>query len=280
MSGIYGLDGKVAIITGAGRHGGLGKAMAKRLGEEGCRIVIADLGRTEGDLFPTHGVGTTAEMEEVAEEIRTTGAEVLAVACDLRSEASVEALVAAAVERFGGVDILVNNAGVGYLMKLVTEMTVEEWDTVQGVNLRGMFLCTKHVARRLIEQGRGGRIVNIASQAAKSGFPYASAYTSSKHGVVGLTRSVAIELGPHGITVNAICPNHVTTGLGAWQNEFFSNVLGLSHDEYMAAMRSRIPMGRPGRQDDIAKACAFLCSDEAGYITGEAMNVSGGEETH
>lgn len=277
---MYGLDGKVAIVTGAGRHGGLGKAMATRLGQEGCKVVIADLGRTEGDLFPTHGVGTTAEMEEVAEEIRATGAEVLAVACDLRSEASVEALVAATVERFGGVDILVNNAGVGYLMKLVTDMTVEEWDTVQGVNLRGMFLCTKHVARRLIEQGRGGRIVNIASQAAKSGFPYASAYTSSKHGVVGLTRSVAIELGPHGITVNAICPNHVTTGLGAWQNEFFSNVLGLSHDEYMAAMKSRIPMGRPGQQDDIAKACAFLCSDQAAYVTGEAMNVSGGEETH
>ena len=278
--GMYGLDGKIAIVTGAGRHGGLGKAMAKRLGDEGCSIVLADLGRTEGDLFPTHGVGTTAEMEEVAEEIRATGAEVLTVACDVRDEASVERLVAAAVERFGGVDILVNNAGIGYLMKLVTEVTVEEWDAVQGVNLKGTFLCTKHVARQLIAQGRGGRIVNIASQAAKSGFPYASAYTSSKHGVQGFTRAVAIELGQHNITVNAICPNHVTTGLGAWQNDFFSKVLGMTHDEYMAAMKSRIPMGRPGQQEDIAKACAFLCSEQAAYITGEAMNVSGGEETH
>jgi len=277
---MYGLHGKIAIVTGAGRHGGLGQAMALRLGQEGCKVVIADLGRTEGDLFPTHGVATTAELEQVAEEIRATGTEVMTVHCDVRDEASVEAMVAAVVERFGGVDILVNNAGVGYLMKLVTEMTADEWDVVLDVNLRGMFLCTKHVARQLIAQQRGGRIVNISSQGGKSGFPYASAYVASKHGVIGFTRSVAIELGAHNVTVNAICPNHVTTGLGAWQNDFFSKALGLTHDEYMAAMTSRIPMGRPGLPDDIAKACAWLCSEQAGYVTGEAMNVSGGEETH
>ena len=204
----------------------------------------------------------------------------LTVPRDVRDEASVEAMVAAAAERFGGVDILVNNAGVGYLMKLVTEMTAEEWDVVLDVNLRGMFLCTKHVGRRLIAQGRGGRVINISSQGGKSGFPYASAYVASKHGVIGFTRSVAIELGAHGVTVNAICPNHVTTGLGSWQNNFFSKALGLTHDEYMAAMTSRIPLGRPGLAEDIAKACAWLASDQAAYVTGEAMNVSGGEETH
>ena len=277
---MYGLHGKIAIVTGSGRQGGLGQAMAMRLGQEGCKVVIADLGRTDGDLFPTHGVATTAELEQVAEEIRATGAEVMTVHCDVRDEASVEAMVAAVVERFGGVDILVNNAGVGYLMKLVTEMTADEWDVVLDVNLRGMFLCTKHVARQLIAQGRGGRIVNISSQGGKSGFPYASAYVASKHGVIGFTRSVAFELGAHQVTVNAICPNHVTTGLGAWQNDFFSKALGLTHDEYMAAMKSRIPMGRAGLPDDIAKACAWLCSEQAAYVTGEAMNVSGGEETH
>ena len=277
---MYGLQGKIAIVTGSGRHGGLGQAMALRLGQEGCKVVIADLGRTEGDLFPSHGVATTAELEQVAAESRATGTEVMTVHCDVRDEASVEAMVAAVVERFGGVDILVNNAGVGYLMKLVTEMTADEWDVVLDVNLRGMFLCTKHVARQLIAQQRGGRIVNISSQGGKSGFPYASAYVASKHGVIGFTRSVAIELGAHNVTVNAICPNHVTTGLGAWQNDFFSKALGLTHDEYMAAMTSRIPLGRPGLPDDIAKACAWLCSEQAGYVTGEAMNVSGGEETH
>ena len=188
---MYGLQGKIAIVTGSGRHGGLGQAMALRLGQEGCKVVIADLGRTEGDLFPSHGVATTAELEQVAAEIRATGTEVMTVHCDVRDEASVEAMVAAVVERFGGVDILVNNAGVGYLMKLVTEMTADEWDVVLDVNLRGMFLCTKHVARQLIAQQRGGRIVNISSQGGKSGFPYASAYVASKHGVIGFTRSVA-----------------------------------------------------------------------------------------
>lgn len=277
---MYGLEEKVAIVTGSGRHKGLGKAMAMRLGEEGCRVVVADLGRTEGELFPDHGVGTTSEMEEVAEEIRVTGAAVATIACDVRSERQVEALVTGTVAEFGRIDIIVNNAGVGYLMELVTEMAEEKWDAVLDVNLKGMFLATKHAARQMIEQGDGGRVINIASQAAKSGFPYASAYVASKHGVMGFTRSVAIELGQHGITCNAICPNHVTTGLGAWQNEFFSDALGMTEAEYLDAMRSRIPLGRPGLTDDIAKACAFLASDQASYITGEALNVSGGEEMH
>ena len=162
----------------------------------------------------------------------------------------------------------------------LTELDVERWDTVLGVNLRGAFLGTKHAAKQMIAQGNGGRIINVASQAAKSGFPFASAYCSSKHGMVGLTRVSAIELGQHGITVNAVCPNHITTGLGAWQNEYFSAATGRSLEQYMADMRARIPLGRPGLTDDIAKACAWLCSDEAGYVTGEAMNVSGGEEMH
>jgi meso-butanediol dehydrogenase/(S,S)-butanediol dehydrogenase/diacetyl reductase len=132
----------------------------------------------------------------------------------------------------------------------------------------------------MVRQGRGGRIVNIASQAAKSGFPFASAYCSSKHGMVGLTRVTAIELGRHGITCNAICPNHVTTGLGAWQNEYFSKALGMTLEQYLAAMKGRIPLGRPGLPEDTANACAWLCSEQAQYVTGEAMNVSGGEEYH
>ncbi len=278
---MYGLEGKVAIVTGAGRRAGLGEGMARRLAAEGCRVILCDLGATAGELFPAHGVGTTEELEAVAAGIREeTGAEVRTHACDVRSEAHVRALVEAATSSFGGVDVLVNNAGIGYLMELVTELDEERWDAVLDVNLKGMFLCTKHAARQMIAQGRGGRIINIASQAAKSGFPYASAYVASKHGVIGFTRSVAIELGAHAITANAICPNHVTTGLGAWQNAFFSDKLGLSLDEYMAAMRSRIPLGRPGTPGDIADACAWLASDQSRYVTGEELNVSGGEEMH
>ena len=254
---MYGLEGKVAIVTGSGRHKGLGQAMAMRLGEEGCNVVVADLGRTEGDLFPDHGVGTTDEMEAVADEIRATGVRVATSVCDVRSEEQVKALVAGAVSEFGRLDVVVNNAGIGYLMELVTEMDEDKWDAVLDVNLKGMFLCTKHAARQMIEQGDGGRVINIASQAARSGFQYASAYVASKHGVMGFTRAVAIELGNHEITCNAICPNHVTTGLGAWQNEFFSDAMGMTEAEYLDAMRSRIPLGRPGLTEDIAKACAF-----------------------
>jgi meso-butanediol dehydrogenase/(S,S)-butanediol dehydrogenase/diacetyl reductase len=133
----------------------------------------------------------------------------------------------------------------------------------------------------MIHQGEGGRVVNIASQAAKSGHAHMAAYTASKHGMVGLTRSAALELGPHGITVNAICPNHVTTGLGRVQNEYFAKLRGFATvDEYLRDMRGRIPLRRVGLAADTAEACAFLCSTAADYVTGEAMNVSGGIEMH
>ncbi len=274
------LRGKVAIITGAGRKAGLGAAMARRLAAEGCKVVISDIGRPAGPEMPASAVGMSEEMEAIVAELQQMGAEAAAIPCNVLEEEEVRTLIAKTVERFGGLDILVNNAGIGYLMKPIVEMTSREWDAVLGVNLRGAFLCTKYAAAQMIRRGRGGAIVNIASQAAKSGFPFASAYCASKHGLVGLTRVAAIELGRYGIRVNAICPNHVTTGLGAWQNEYFSKALGMTLDEYLEAMKKRIPLGRPGLQEDTAKACAFLCSEQAAYITGEALNVSGGEEYH
>jgi meso-butanediol dehydrogenase/(S,S)-butanediol dehydrogenase/diacetyl reductase len=198
----------------------------------------------------------------------------------VRRDADVKKLMDATMERFGRIDILVNNAGVGYMLKPFLENTVDEWQLVLDVNLTGPFLCSQHAARHMIAGGRGGRIINIASQAAKSGFPHLAAYVSSKHGLVGLTRTLAIELGGAGITVNAVCPNHVTTGLGAKQNEYYAALRGQTLDEFMAAMRNRIPLGRPGLPSDTAAAVAFLASDDAQYITGEAMNVSGGEENH
>ena len=274
------LAGKVAIVTGAGRPKGLGQAMAKRLAAEGCKLVVHDLGQVAGEIAPAHGVGKQDEIEAVASDIRAEGGEALVFTGDVLVESVLEALVARAVEAYGRLDIMVNNAGIGYLFGPLTEMTEERWDAVLGVNLRACFFGMKHAARQMIRQGSGGRIISIASQAAKSGFAFASAYTASKHGLVGLTRSAALEFGQHGVTVNAICPNHVTTGLGAWQNEFMSRARGQTMDEYMAAMRARIPLGRTGLPEDTAAACAFLCSAQAAYITGEAMNVSGGEEYH
>lgn len=274
------LQGKVACITGAGRDGGIGAAIGRRLAAEGCTVVLTDIGQARGAAMPGDKIGTSEELERIVAGINAGGGKALAAACDVLEENQVQQVVRLCVERFGALDIMVNNAGIGYLMEPITEMSSATWDTVLNVNLRGAFLATKHAGKAMIERGQGGRIINIASQAAKSGFPYAVAYTSSKHGMIGLTRVAAIEFGAHGITVNAICPNHITTGLGQWQNEYFSSALGMSEAAYLQAMKARIPLGRPGLTEDIAKACAFLCSDEAEYITGEAMNVSGGEEVH
>ncbi|MGV8959780.1 MAG: SDR family NAD(P)-dependent oxidoreductase [Stenotrophomonas sp.] len=274
------LAGKIALVTGAGRRGGLGEGIARRLLAEGCTVVLTDIGKGRGAEMPVTAVGTDEELAQIAAELGGDSGRCVAMALDVLEEAQVEAVIAETVSRFGRIDILVNNAGIGYLMKGIVDIDASEWDAVLGVNLRGPFLTIKHAARAMIAQGGGGKIINIASQAAKSAFPHAAAYCSSKHGLVGLTRVAALELGEHGINVNAVCPNHVTTGLGAWQNEYFAAKQGKTVEQYLADMRARIPLGRPGLAADTANATAFLCSDDAVYITGEALNVSGGEETH
>lgn len=273
------LLGKVALVTGAGRSGGLGEAICRRLAAEGAAVLVTDIAAA-GAHLPADRTGSMAEIQSVVDAIRDSGGVAAAAALDVRDEHQVSDAVAAAVKAFGGLDIVVNNAGVGYLMEPLVEMTLDRWQTVLGVNLTGAFLCTKHGARQMIAQGRGGRVVNIASVAAKSGSLHLAAYAASKHGLVGLTRSAAIEFGPQRITVNAVCPNHVTTQLGSVQNAYRARQRGQTVEEYLAEMRGRIPLGRVGLAEDTAKACAFLCSDEAAYITGEAMNVSGGQEVH
>lgn len=268
------LAGKVALVTGAGRVGGIGAGIASRLAQSGCQIVLSDIAKQDD------GLGSESELNKRVDEINQSGGHARAAVCDVLDVASVESCCNEVVANEGTLDILVNNAGIGFLMAPLTQLRLDDWDRVMNVNLRGAFLATQHAARHMIAAGRGGRIINVASQAAKSGFPHAAAYVSSKHGMVGLTRVTALELGEHGITCNAICPNHITTGLGAWQNQYFSDLFGQSEEEYLAAMRGRIPMGRPGKTRDIASLCAYLCSNEAEYITGEAINVSGGEEMH
>jgi NAD(P)-dependent dehydrogenase (short-subunit alcohol dehydrogenase family) len=272
--------GKVAVVTGAGRRGGLGEAIVRRLAGAGCSVVLSDIGAQVDASTPTAMIGAQSEMQALAQEIGAqTKARVESFACDVRDAPRVAALAQFAVSTLGSLDIWVNNAGIGYIMKPLLEISPDDWRAVIDVNLTGCFNGIQSAARHMIRQG-SGRIINIASQAAKSGFPFAAAYCASKHGLVGLVRSVAIELGPHGITVNNVCPNHVTTGLGAWQNEYFSKKLGLTLERYLAQMNARIPLGRCGVPQDTANAVAFLCSAEASYITAESLNVSGGEEPH
>jgi meso-butanediol dehydrogenase/(S,S)-butanediol dehydrogenase/diacetyl reductase len=273
------LQGKVVVCTGSGRREGLGEGILQRFAAEGCRLVVTDLGQADRGLGEDN-IGSTAEMEEVAEVLRESGAEVITVPCDVRKQDQVEALVARAVEAFGRLDVMVNNAGVGYIMQPISEVSLADWQLVMDVNLTGAFLTTQAAAAQMREQGDGGRIINIASQAAKTGFPHMAPYVASKHGMIGLTRTSAIDLAADGITVNAVCPNHVTTGLGAKQSEYFAKYRGMSVDDYRAGLRARIPLGRVGLPGDTAAAVAFLASDDAAFITGEALNVSGGEEMH
>ena len=274
------LAGKVAVVTGSGRAGGLGEAIALRLAAEGAAVVVSDIAGHRDAAVPEDMTGGGGGMIAVATAIRDAGGTASTFACDVRDHTEVRAMAAHAVAEHGGLDIWVNNAGIGYLMKPLLEVSPADWSAVIDVNLTGAWYGLQAAAEIMIAQGRGGRIINIASQAAKSGFPHAQAYTASKHGLVGLVRSAATELGPHGITVNNVCPNHVTTGLGAWQNEHFAELQGVSVAEYLRRMATRIPLGRPGLPGDTAAAVAFLCSDQAAYITAESMNVSGGEEPH
>lgn len=274
------LKGKVAVVTGSGRKKGIGQAIVNKLADEGCNLVLSDIGTPKGAEFSKEHIGVSDEMEEIASILRQKGIKVITVACDVRSEEEVAKMMSIALKELGAIDILINNAGVGYIMEPFTEFKESSWDTVLDVNLKGAFLCSKHAAIAMIDSKKGGTIINIASQAAKSGFPFAAAYTASKHGLVGLTRSNAVELGKYGIRVNAVCPNHITTGLGHWQNKFFSNKLGMDYDSYLQAIKDKNPLGRTGMVEDIANAVAFLASDQSAYINGEAMNVSGGEEYH
>ncbi len=285
------LRGKVALITGAGRRRGLGEAIGRRFAEQGAHVVLSDIAAAAGPLLPVEHIGTKDEMESVAAGIRAhlgggSGVgEVVTDICDVRSESDVMRAIGNTVARFGRLDIVVNNAGVGYIAKPLMDVQAEEWDLVLDVNLRGAFLFIKHAAIQMVRQRRDhaafqGRIINIASKAAKSATPRYGAYAASKHGLIGLTRVAATELGEYGITVNAVCPNHVTTALGARQNEMRGAASGQTVDEILSIRRQDIPMRRIGVADDTANACLFLASDEASYITGEAMNVSGGEEMH
>lgn len=260
--------GKTVVVTGSGRERGLGQAILQRFADDGANCVVSD-------------VAIDTEAEGIAEELRARGAKVATIACDVSDAGQCAALIDGAVAAFGSVDVMINNAGIGFMMKPLLDVVPDDWDKVIAVNLSGAFYCTQAAAKAMVAAGNGGRVINIASQAAKTGFPHLPAYVSSKHGMIGLTRASAVELGAYRITVNAVCPNHVTTALGAEQNAYFSRLLGFdSVEAYLRNMAARNPMGRPGLASDTAAACAWLASDDACYVTGEALNVSGGEEMH
>ena len=243
-------DGRVAVVTGAGR--GMGRAVALRLGREGAHVVVAEFNAD-------HGV-------EVADEIRAAGGTATPITADVSRTEDVTRLFAETVKAYGTVDILVNNAGIG-VAKPILDYTEADWDRQMGVNVKGVFFCSQAAARVMIPR-RHGKIVNFASTSAfvSSSQPEV-AYDTSKGAVRQMTVSMAAELAPHGINVNAVAPGTTATEMTR---------SSLSTEEGMAWQLDRIPMGRVGQPDDIAAVVLFLCSDEASYITGHTLVADGG----
>ena len=250
------LAGRVALVTGAAA--GIGAAIAAAFHAEGAKVVIADLNE--------EGARKTAEAY---------GADALPVAVDVTREAQVQQVVAAALARFGRLDILVNNAGI-MRKAYVKDMSADLWDQVLDVNLKATFLCSKAVLPAMIAAGRGGRIVNIASIAGKVGEPTASAYSAAKWGVLGFTRSLALEVAQHDILVNAICPGPIATALGqqGWRDG--AAVEGVGLDKVMARVNARSPLRRLGTVEQVARMALFIASDDCDFTTGAAFNVDGG----
>lgn len=273
------LEGKVAVVTGCARERGIGRAIAMRLAKEGANVVAADYCRAMAE-YPDAKFGQMEELEGLVADIRKLGRRSIAVKVDVTDEAEVAAMAEAAMKEFGRVDILCNNAGGGVGGGPVIQQTLDSWNRTVAINLTGTFLCAKHVAPKIIAGGRGGRIINTASIAGKRGGPMMAAYSSAKHGVIGLTRSLALELGAFNITVNAVCPGFVETQLFEGLINMVGTTRNMNREQVLKTFVQQVPMGRMENGDDVANVVAFLASDDGGYMTGQALNICGGVETH
>ena len=250
---------KTVVVTGGSR--GIGRAIALRFAAEGARVVVS---------------ANEQRAENVAAEARAAGGEAVAVLADVVDKAQVQNLYEEAEKRFGGVDVSVQNAGVITIAK-IEDMTEDEWDRVMAVNTKGVFLCCQEAAARMRRRGRGGRIINTASGQARQGFVYTPHYAASKFGVVGITQSLAKELAPDGVTVNAFCPGIIETEMWEYNDRVWGALLGdYAPGQLMAEWVKNIPLGRAGSGDDVAGLVAFLASDDAAYITGQTVNIDGG----
>jgi len=274
---VHSLAGRVALITGAGRMGGIGAAVALRLAQDSADIVVADLCAPPTDL-PHAGNGQWEQLAAVAGEVQAQGARGLPLRVDISDAASVQAMVAQVREAFGRLDILVNNAGVAVGPAQVMDMADEAWRRTLEINATGTFLCCKYALPLMLEGALGGRVVNMASIAAERPKPFVSAYAASKAAVLALTRSLAQEVAAHGITVNAVLPGDVDTAMKQWGLQVEAQAMSRPYDDVVAATVARIPLGRLATPADVANLVAFLVSDEAEFITGQAYNITGGRE--
>lgn len=250
---IFSLQGKKAIVTGAGRN--IGKAIALGLAECGADVVVA--------------ARTVAEIEQTAEEIRQRGRRALAVPTDVRIADQVNNMVQKAVEEFGRIDILVNHAG-GLFPAKTVEMSERAWDALIRENLTSVFLCSKAVAKVMIEKGTKGSIINTSSIAGMAPYPISPAYGAAKAGLINFTQTLALELAPYHIRVNTIAPGII---LHSGSATFF----GVDNPQIRETLLQRIPLGRFGKPEDIVGAVIYLASDASDFVTGTVLVIDGGQ---
>jgi len=260
------LKDKVALITGAGS--GIGRGVAERFAAEGAKLTLVDMNE--------------AGLRETADLVKKAGSESISVTADVSVTAEVEGFFGKTVEHYGRVDIAVNNAGIGNPFATLVDMTDEGFDRTIAVNLRGVFLCMRAAGRQMIKQGGGGRIISVASQAGKSGFAFLAPYCATKAGVILMTRAMAKEVGAHKINVNCVCPGTIDTPILRTPLEPMLKASGQTLEQF--ALNSPgmppIPLGRIGYPKDVANVITFLAGPDADYMTGQAINISGGQEMH
>jgi len=254
-------EDKVVTVTGASV--GIGKAIALAFAREGAKIII-------GNRNPEAAQDTVRIISEMKRPIE-------AVKMDVRSKKDCEAFVRAAVEKYGRIDIAVNNAGVS-TMNWVVDLTEEDWDFNMDVNAKGVFLCCQAQVRQFIKQGGGGRIVNVASLAAKRPVILLAHYAASKFAVLGFSKSLALEVAKHNITVNCVCPGLVKTPMQEREIGWEAKLRGVTEEQVKKDYIDVVPLGRLEESEDVAKVVTFLASDDAAYMTGQAVNVTGGME--
>lgn len=277
------LAGKVAFVTGAAAKRGMGHTIALRLAREGAKVVVVDIFPAPKSLFP--GDEGWRGLDEAVEEIGFLGSEAFAVVADIADSRAINDAVKKTLEKFGKIDILVNCVGIrGSVGVPVVDFTEEEWHHVFNANTLGAFIVSRAVAKDMIRRNEGGKIVHIASAAGKIGAPGSAVYAASKWAVIGLVRSLALELAPYKINVNAINPGFFVTNLRDEWMEGEAKKRGISvnkvREQDYKKVTSLVPLGRMGTTDDIADLIFFLVSKESDYMTGQDINITGGHIMH
>jgi len=272
------LAGKVAIVTGAGRMRGIGRAIALRLAEDGADVVVSAIARSPEAMPQREGEAGWRGAQSVADEIEAMGRHTLALDADITNPSAVQEVVKRTISELGRIDTLVNNAGLALVSgkKNLWEMEDDEWIQEIDVNLNGVYHCCKAAAKAFVEQSEGGRIINISSLAGRIAQPQYGGYTPAKFAVIGLTQMLALELAPHNVTVNAICPGSTDTDMMDGTFRRTGERIGAPFEMIKEGVKRFIPLGRQAKPGEIAALVAYLATPAAAYITGQAISVDGG----